>query len=70
MRDRIYTSRVLYVARASTAVSTKRKTPLMEIARMRNIVRDFTGSSYSFKLWGDRESLVTEENEEVIIAVG
>lgn len=43
MRDRIYTPRALYVARADTA-GTKRKTSLMEIGRMQNIVWDFTGS--------------------------
>ncbi|EFN62231.1 hypothetical protein EAG_12394 [Camponotus floridanus] len=56
METRSFSLRVLYVARASTAASTKRKTPLMEIGRMRNTVWDFTGSSYSFKLWRPRES--------------
>lgn len=58
MRDRIYTPRALYVARANTA-STKCKTPLMEIGRMQNTVWDFMGSlargsPYSSKLYLDR----------------
>lgn len=74
MRDRIYTPRALYVARASTA-STKRKTSLMEIGHMQNTMWDFTGAltrlrlARSYSTW-TAASFVTNENENAIITVG
>jgi len=72
MRDRIYTPRALYVARADTA-GTKRKTPLMEIGRMQNIVWDFTGSlkaRLTHSCTPNTSGLVYGKRESIIITVG